>query len=269
MAEYLPPGVYVEEIDTGSEADRGRQHLDRRLVGLPSAGRSTCRSWSPAPATTSAGSAAVAATATSSIRRCRPGPLLLPHAVEGFFTNGGRRLYVVRVAPAEAARGRARALYFAASGVAMPATLLLLRGRRGRGRGPGRSTSSTPPRHPRRHHPHRRRQPRGIPRRQRRSGDERRRPAAERSAGAAATKRPIRSASMRGQAAGARPRPPLTRSRRQSPRAPVEPVVETPRRPDHASLVPPCRSSSAAPGPSIWRSYAWRRERSARPTSIR
>src|SRR5262249_14856969 len=35
----------------------------------------------------------------------------MPHAVDGFFTNGGKRLYVVRAAPAQAAKATAAAFW--------------------------------------------------------------------------------------------------------------------------------------------------------------
>jgi phage tail sheath protein FI len=95
MPEYLSPGVYVEEIDTGAKPIEGVSTSTAGMVGM-----------------TERGPVNVPILLTNSGDYARWfGGLLdttvfganayLPHAVDGFFTNGGRRLYLTRVqAPA-------------------------------------------------------------------------------------------------------------------------------------------------------------------------
>ncbi len=97
MPEYLAPGVYVEEVDTGAKPIEGVSTTTSGMVGV-----------------TERGPEGVATLVTSYPDFVRQfGGLLdndvytgstwyLPHAVDGFFTNGGKRLYVVRVLPAAA-----------------------------------------------------------------------------------------------------------------------------------------------------------------------
>src|SRR5713226_8690574 len=91
MPEYLSPGVYVEEIDTGNKPIEGVSTSTAGMVGV-----------------TERGPVDVPILVTSYGEYTRWfGERLdkadfldhchLPHAVEGFFTNGGKRLYVVRV----------------------------------------------------------------------------------------------------------------------------------------------------------------------------
>ena len=97
MPEYLAPDVYVEEIDTGSKPIEGVSTSTAGSVGV------TERGPVGVPILT---------TSWGEYRRWF-GDLLnadlygdhrfFPHAVEGFFTNGGKRLYVVRVLSLEAA----------------------------------------------------------------------------------------------------------------------------------------------------------------------
>src|SRR5215217_2553734 len=92
MPEYLSPAVYVEEIDTGSKPIEGVSTSTAGMVGM------TERGPVDVP---------VLLTSYGDFTRWfgeRLDPLVfpgarcyLPHAVEGFFTNGGKRLYVVRV----------------------------------------------------------------------------------------------------------------------------------------------------------------------------
>jgi phage tail sheath protein FI len=95
MPDYLAPGVYVEEVDLKPPSIEGVSLSAAGLVGAtqrgPTVGRPVLvtssadfrrRFGAPFPATSS-----VFATGE------------LPHAVDGFFANGGSRLYVVRVAP--------------------------------------------------------------------------------------------------------------------------------------------------------------------------
>jgi len=91
MPEYLAPAVYVEEIDTGSKPIEGVSTSTVGMIGV------TERGPVGVP---------ILVTSAGEFRRWF-GELLsgdlygthrfLPHGVEGFFTNGGKRLYVVRV----------------------------------------------------------------------------------------------------------------------------------------------------------------------------
>lgn len=94
MPEYLAPGVYVEEIASGPRPIEGVSTSTSGMVGV-----------------TQRGPVGVATLVTSfpdfvrqfggylDDRVYTGSAWYLPHAVEGFFTNGGRRLYVVRVLP--------------------------------------------------------------------------------------------------------------------------------------------------------------------------
>ena len=94
MPEYLAPGVYVEEVDTGSKPIEGVSTSTSGMVGVTE--------WGPVNVPT-------LVTGFADFQRQFGGYLdrrvytgntwYLPHAVEGFFTNGGKRLYVVRVLP--------------------------------------------------------------------------------------------------------------------------------------------------------------------------
>jgi uncharacterized protein len=100
MPEYLAPGVYVEEIDTGAKPIEGVSTSTAGMVGF------TERGPVDVP---------ILLTSYGDFTRWFGGRLpldfrglrFLPHAVEGFFTNGGKRLYLTRVVssaalPAEA-----------------------------------------------------------------------------------------------------------------------------------------------------------------------
>ncbi len=91
MPEYLAPGVYVEEVDTGNKPIEGVSTSTAGVVGV------TERGPVGVP---------IFITSYGEFERIFGGKLnrlfypnphnYLPHAVEGFFTNGGQRLYVVR-----------------------------------------------------------------------------------------------------------------------------------------------------------------------------
>ena len=126
MPEYLSPGVYVEEIDTGSKPIEGVSTSTAGAVGLAERGPLDVP---------------ILVTGPGDYARWFGGLLdrdlfgtagLLPEAVDGFFRNGGRRLYVTRVAPAEAAPAM-RGLFFAPAGVALGETVLLRASREGTG----------------------------------------------------------------------------------------------------------------------------------------
>ena len=97
MPEYLAPGVYVEEVASGPRPIEGVSTSTSGMVGMTQRGPLNV---------------ATLVTSFSDFVRKFGGYLddrvytgstwYLPHAVEGFFTNGGRRLYVVRVLPESA-----------------------------------------------------------------------------------------------------------------------------------------------------------------------
>jgi len=124
MPEYLAPGVYVEEIDTGSKPIEGVSTSTGGMVGV------TERGPEDVP---------ILITSYGEFTRWFGGHLnvvdfpdmdnerpfrYLPHAVEGFFTNGGKRVYVTRIAPDEAVRASLD-WYNRGPAVAAAATVLL------------------------------------------------------------------------------------------------------------------------------------------------
>lgn len=91
MPEYLAPGVYVEEIDTGSKPIEGVSTSTAGMLGVTERGPVNVP---------------ILITSYGEYTRWfgeRLNPLdfgnhcYLPPAVEGFFTNGGKRVYVARV----------------------------------------------------------------------------------------------------------------------------------------------------------------------------
>src|SRR3954466_15085605 len=98
MPEYLAPGVYLEEVDTGSKPIEGVSTSTCGMVGVTERGPVNQPTFT---------------TSFADFRRQFGGFLnrreftganwLFPHAVDGFFTNGGKRLYVVRILPTDAA----------------------------------------------------------------------------------------------------------------------------------------------------------------------
>ena len=97
MAEYLAPGVYVEEFDSGVKAMEGVGTSTAGFVGLAARGPVSGRP--------------VLLTSFADYRRRFGGYLseleyggyrYLPNCVEQFFTNGGSTCYVMRVAPENA-----------------------------------------------------------------------------------------------------------------------------------------------------------------------
>lgn len=98
MAEYLAPGVYVEEFDSGVKAMEGVGTSTAGFLGLAERGPVTGRP--------------VLLTSFAEYQRRFGGYLseqeygscrFLPNAVEQFFTNGGCTCYVMRVVPEDAA----------------------------------------------------------------------------------------------------------------------------------------------------------------------
>lgn len=91
MPEYLAPGVYVEEIDTGSKPIEGVSTSTAGMAGVTERGPVNVP---------------ILTTGFGEFTRWFGGYLnptefgehcYLPHAVEGFFTNGGKRLYLTRI----------------------------------------------------------------------------------------------------------------------------------------------------------------------------
>ena len=121
MSEYLAPGVYVEEVDTGSKPIEGVSTSTAGMVGV------TERGPVGVP---------VLVTSFGEYTRLFGGYLdpdvfedhvFLPHAVEGFFTNSGKRLYVVRVLDDVAASRASFNLHHEVSGGAVAHETVLLR----------------------------------------------------------------------------------------------------------------------------------------------
>src|SRR6266542_5929426 len=124
MPEYLAPGVYVEEIDTGNKPIEGVSTSTAGMVGV-----------------TERGPVNVPILVTSygeyvrwfgerlnpqdysngDERHC-----FLPHAIEGFFTNGGKRVYILRILDVMNAEHAKMLLY--GEGIMPTAQTQLLRG---------------------------------------------------------------------------------------------------------------------------------------------
>jgi hypothetical protein len=96
MPEYLAPGVYVEEVDTGSKPIEGVSTSTSGVVGVTA--------WGPESVPTLVTGFADFQRQFGSYLNVKnySNAWYLPHAVEGFFTNGGKRLYIVRVLPTAA-----------------------------------------------------------------------------------------------------------------------------------------------------------------------
>lgn len=124
MPEYLAPGVYVEEIQTGNRPIEGVSTSTAGLVGVTERGPVNVPQL---------------VTSYGEYQRLFGGRLpmdefsdagrthcYLPHAVEGFFQNGGKRAYVTRVLPQIASQAN-RDLFFVDSAVVSPGDTVLLR----------------------------------------------------------------------------------------------------------------------------------------------
>jgi phage tail sheath protein FI len=132
MPEYLAPGVYVEEVDTGAKPIEGVSTSTAAMVGVAERG----------PVDVPVLVTSVGEYARWFGGRLRAGDdygahRFLPHAVEGFFTNGGRRTYVVRVLDGAATRAGA-ALFDRGDETSVSTTLL-------RAAGEGSGSGGAPP----------------------------------------------------------------------------------------------------------------------------
>jgi len=119
MPEYLAPGVYVEEVDTGSKPIEGVSTSTAGMFGVTERG----------PA-----NVPILVTSNGEYQRWFGGGLnrdlygehrFLPNAIEGFFTNGGKRVYLTRILATDQASA-ASAFVFNTS-APVPATTALLR----------------------------------------------------------------------------------------------------------------------------------------------
>jgi phage tail sheath protein FI len=129
MPEYLSPGVYVEEVPTGSKPIEGVSTSTAGMVGVTERGPENI----PTLVTSIGEFNRIFGNDLDFTEFNNDGRVhaYLPHAVEGFFTNGGRRVYVVRVSMDDATRA-ARLLFD--RGAPGSATTILLRNiPRGRG----------------------------------------------------------------------------------------------------------------------------------------
>lgn len=96
MPEYLSPGVYVEEIDTGNKPIEGVSTSTAGMEGLAErgplnvpiliTGYGEYTRWFGGYLN------------IEDFRNATGAHCYLPHAVEGFFTNGGKRAFITRVA---------------------------------------------------------------------------------------------------------------------------------------------------------------------------
>jgi phage tail sheath protein FI len=90
MPEYLPPGVYVNELPGGPRSIEGVPTSTAAFLGETERGPTLPRMTSVADYERQFGGVFLA-------------DRYLPHAVRGFFENGGQRLYVARIVGAGAA----------------------------------------------------------------------------------------------------------------------------------------------------------------------
>ncbi len=119
MPEYLAPAVYVEEVDTGSKPIEGVSTSTTGMIGVTERG----------PA-----NVPILITSNGEYQRWFGGGLnaelygehrFLPNAIEGFFTNGGKRVYVTRILATDQAAAASAFVFDATAPV--PATTALLR----------------------------------------------------------------------------------------------------------------------------------------------
>ena len=93
MAEYLAPGVYVEEIPSANKPIQAASTSTAGMVGMTERGPLNTPTL-----TTSLGDYARKFGGALDPLTFTDGRDGMPYAAEGFFNNGGARLYVVRIA---------------------------------------------------------------------------------------------------------------------------------------------------------------------------
>jgi phage tail sheath protein FI len=97
MPEYLSPGVYVEEVDTGNQPIEGVSTSTAGMLGVTERGPVNVHiPITSFPEFTQWFGGYLNETDYPDASVQQP-YRFLPHAVEGFFTNGGQLIYVVRV----------------------------------------------------------------------------------------------------------------------------------------------------------------------------
>jgi phage tail sheath protein FI len=114
MAEYLSPGVYVEEFDSGAVPMQGVGTSTAGFIGLAERGPV---SGKPLLVTSFADYKRTYGSYLAEVKY--GGARFLPYAVEQFFQNGGSRAYIMRVAPdgAEASSAQTGVLKLTAANV--------------------------------------------------------------------------------------------------------------------------------------------------------
>src|SRR4029078_12772586 len=99
MPEYLSPGVYIEEVNTGPRPIEGVGTAMAAFVGFPPAGPANTpvlvTNWSQYVE-------AFGAVDAGGRRNPHLDGAFLSHAVYGYFNNGGGRCYLVARVPADA-----------------------------------------------------------------------------------------------------------------------------------------------------------------------
>src|SRR5256885_3245590 len=138
MPEYLAPGVYVEEVDTGSKPIEGVSTSTAGIIGVTERGPVNVPIL-----ITSFGEFTrwfgerlnIADYSNGAQSHC-----YLPHAVEGFFTNGGKRLFVTRVLDTAAATSATFTLHDRGVAASSASTQLL----RAVGEGTGTAAAGPP-----------------------------------------------------------------------------------------------------------------------------
>jgi len=119
MPEYLAPAVYVEEVDTGSKPIEGVSTSTSGMIGVTERGPVNV----PMLVTSFGEYQRLYGQMLS--QTLYGGPRFLPNAVEGFFTNGGKRVYVTRVLDIAAAVPAGRRLVAPEIGPAVEARTVL------------------------------------------------------------------------------------------------------------------------------------------------
>jgi len=108
MPEYLSPGVYVEEVDTGPKPIQGVGTAMPAFVGFTEKAQRVSRSNGDVSVTDLLGQAQLVTNWSQYVETF--GEFVegayLPHAVYGYFMNGGSRCYVLSVKTITKSPGR-------------------------------------------------------------------------------------------------------------------------------------------------------------------